>query len=106
MEPYGHGGLNNKGQLGETEQIKTVIFLIKFYLILLVYQLGKNHALAVTNNNTLMMWGSNEYSQIGINGEFINVPKETGIDIIKAFAGGDNSFYLKGNGTLYGCGKK
>ena len=49
------------------------------------------------------MWGSNEYSQIGINGEFINVPKETGIDIIKAFAGGDNSFYLKGNGTLYGC---
>ncbi|MGM0378666.1 MAG: RCC1 domain-containing protein [Bacillota bacterium] len=113
------GALNKSRKLflwGKNEDKQIKIKINKYYDVPNLFKridqvkdfsLGRNHCIAINNENELLTWGNNDFGQLG-NGHSeadyeinkINLPK---IDLIHA--GDEISFASTEEGSLYGWGK-
>tara|TARA_B100000809_G_scaffold9483_2_gene8983 strand:- start:4508 stop:6481 length:1974 start_codon:yes stop_codon:yes gene_type:complete len=70
---------------------------------------GSQHCLAIKTNGTLWSWGRNNYYQLGFFNDNSNklVPTQVGSDSdwLTITVGGDYSFAIKNNNTLWGWGR-
>lgn len=68
--------------------------------------MGVYHSVAIKNDNTLWVWGANEYGQFG-NGttENSSVPIQVLDNVSLAAAGVDCTLIVKTDGSLWSCGK-
>lgn len=70
---------------------------------------GANHSAAIKSDGTLWTWGSDEYGQLGNGGTntaLISPTKaDSATDWQKVYAGEFNTFAIKQDGTLWGCGR-
>jgi alpha-tubulin suppressor-like RCC1 family protein len=70
---------------------------------------GANHSTAINSDGTLWSWGSDEYGQLGNGGTNTSLINPTQVDNEtnwqKVFAGEFNTFAIKQDGTLWGCGR-
>ena len=103
-------GLNTSGQLGVNtndnnstpQQIGSeTIWTSKF-------DVGNYHSIAIKSDNTLWVWGQNDYGQLG--DETTNssaIPKQIGIDNnwTKVSAGAFHSLAIKSDGSLWASGQ-
>ena len=103
-------GLNNVGQLGLGDTTNRTTFtqvttnadnVKKIYC-------GGYHTLILKNDGTLWGCGWNEYGQLGLGDTnsrttFTQITANTD-DIKQIYCGGEHTFILKNDGTLWGCG--
>jgi alpha-tubulin suppressor-like RCC1 family protein len=70
---------------------------------------GANHSAAIKADGTLWTWGSDEYGQLGNGGSNTALINPTKIDSTtnwqKVYASEYNTFAIKQDGTLWGCGR-
>jgi hypothetical protein len=69
---------------------------------------GRNHVLAVRDDGSLWVWGSNLLDQLGVPGvPFVDraVRIDCGLEFASAHAGGDQSFAVTVDGRLAACGR-
>ena len=102
-------GINSNGQLGDgtnaNKNIPTQITNEKNWKSI---NAGMNYTIALKTNGTLWAWGSNVFGQLG-DGTSIDrkIPTQIGIDNNWKFissGGGDHTFAIKNDGTLWGWG--
>lgn len=70
---------------------------------------GANHSAAIKSDGTLWTWGSDEYGQLGNGGTNTALISPEKVDFAtdwqKVYASEYNTFAIKTNGTLWGCGR-
>ena len=99
---YGQLGLGDKTNRTTFTQITTNTNDIKEIYC------GENHAFILENDGTLWGSGCNDNGQLGL-GDTTNRTTFTQVttntdDIKQVYCGGSNTFILKNDGTLWGCG--
>lgn len=102
-------GTNEYGQLGDgTTTLKTKPEQVIGLESVTAISTEGQHSLALKNDGTVWAWGDNSYGELGI-GTRTNAQTEpvqiVGLTDVKAIAAGsNNSFFLKTDGTVWGCG--
>jgi alpha-tubulin suppressor-like RCC1 family protein len=103
-------GYNGSGQLGDGTGIEnhtpTQVGAASNWLHVAS---GGNHSTAIKSDGTLWTWGSDEYGQLGDGGSntALLVPTQIGLTTNwqKVYASAYNTFAIKQDGTLWGCGR-
>ncbi|KPA10807.1 Regulator of chromosome condensation, RCC1, partial [Candidatus Magnetomorum sp. HK-1] len=108
-------GYNNDGQLGQGSTymysqypVQVVgVGNIGFLTDVISISVGMNHTLALLSNGTIVGFGYNLEGQLGINTtNNENVPNELSLENAQTiFAGGDHSFAIESDGTVWSWGK-
>lgn len=103
-------GRNGAGQLGIGSFIDTSILIqLGTRTDWTGISAGANHSSAVNTDGTLWTWGSDEYGQLGNGGTNTALNIATQADLAtnwqKVYAGIFNTFAIKKDGTLWGCGR-
>ena len=100
------------GQLGHGDKNKrnkpTMIEKLKQHKIIKIC-CGANHTVVLTDKSNIFTFGSNRYGQLAIddkNVEFKTTPQNVMCDntILTIGCGNKNTYIVKNNGELYGCG--
>ena len=103
-------GLNNYGQLGlgDTTNRNTFTEITTNANDIKEIYCGWEHTIILKNDGTLWGCGANGYGQLGLgdtNRRNTFTQITTNVDNIKKiYCGGDSTFILKNDGTLWGCG--
>jgi alpha-tubulin suppressor-like RCC1 family protein len=103
-------GYNGAGELGDGTDIEnhtpTQVGTASNWLHIAA---GSNHSTAIKSDGTLWTWGTDEYGQLGDGGAntALLVPTQIGTETNwqKVYAGTHNTFAIKQDGTLWGCGR-
>lgn len=105
-----YAGLNTNGRFGDGTDLNNGMVTSWTQLSVTdvkAVALGSSHTLVLKNNGELWAAGYNEYGQLGLSSEYVNVQTsfvKVMDDVAAIAADGFSSFVLKENGEVYGAG--